>query len=162
MVPSRQIIVQSVPLAMSKLRSGAHFALRQVREEEVVVKKFAVVAICLTFLSTNAMGQDAKTVIANAQKALGDVVYVELPKVGDTVEKGGQAGVVESVKSASEIYSPVAGEIVEINEALANDPAQVNSDPEGAAWFYKIKIANDDDLAALKDAAAYKAFTDSL
>lgn len=97
-----------------------------------------------------------------AQKALGDVVYVELPKVGDTVEKGGQAGVVESVKSASEIYSPVAGEIVEINEALANDPAQVNSDPEGAAWFYKIKIANDDDLAALKDAAAYKAFTDSL
>ena len=97
-----------------------------------------------------------------AQKALGDVVYVELPKVGDTVEKGGQAGVVESVKSASEIYSPVAGEIVEINEALANDPAQVNSDPEGAAWFYKIKIANDDDLAALKDAAAYKAFTDNL
>lgn len=97
-----------------------------------------------------------------AQKALGDVVYVELPKVGDTVEKGGQAGVVESVKSASEIYSPVSGEIVEINEALANDPAQVNSDPEGAAWFYKIKIANDGDLAALKDAAAYKAFTDSL
>lgn len=97
-----------------------------------------------------------------AQKALGDVVYVELPKVGDTVEKGGQAGVVESVKSASEIYSPVSGEIVEINEALANDPARVNSDPEGAAWFYKIKIANDGDLAALKDAAAYKAFTDSL
>lgn len=97
-----------------------------------------------------------------AQKALGDVVYVELPKVGDTVEKGGQAGVVESVKSASEIYSPVSGEIVEINEALANDPAQVNSDPEGAAWFYKIKIANDGDLAVLKDAEAYKAFTDSL
>lgn len=97
-----------------------------------------------------------------AQKALGDVVYVELPKVGDTVAKGGQAGVVESVKSASEIYSPVSGEIVEINEALANDPAQVNSDPEGAAWFYKIKIANDAELSALKDAAAYKAFTDSL
>jgi len=97
-----------------------------------------------------------------AQKALGDVVYVELPKVGDTVEKGGQAGVVESVKSASEIYSPVSGEIVEINEALANDPAQVNSDPEGAAWFYKIKIANDDELSALKDAAAYQAFTDGL
>jgi glycine cleavage system H protein len=97
-----------------------------------------------------------------AQKALGDVVYVELPKVGATVAKGGQAGVVESVKSASEIYSPVSGEIVEINEALANEPAQVNSDPEGAAWFYKIKIANDDELSALKDAAAYKAFTDGL
>ena len=97
-----------------------------------------------------------------AQKALGDVVYVELPKVGATVAKGGQAGVVESVKSASEIYSPVSGEIVEINEVLANEPAQVNSDPEGAAWFYKIKIANDDELSALKDAAAYKAFTDGL
>lgn len=97
-----------------------------------------------------------------AQKALGDVVYVELPKVGDTVEKGGQAGVVESVKSASEIYSPVSGEIVEINQALSDDPAQVNADPEGAAWFYKIKIANDSELAALKDEAGYKAFTESL
>lgn len=97
-----------------------------------------------------------------AQKALGDVVYVELPKVGATVAKGGQAGVVESVKSASEIYSPVSGEIVEINEALTDDPAQVNSDPEGAAWFYKIKLANDDELSALKDAAAYKTFTDGL
>lgn len=97
-----------------------------------------------------------------AQKALGDVVYVELPKVGDTVEKGGQAGVVESVKSASEIYSPVSGEIVEINQALSDDPAQVNADPEGAAWFYKIKIANDSELAALKDEADYKAFTESL
>lgn len=97
-----------------------------------------------------------------AQKALGDVVYVELPKVGDTVEKGGQAGVVESVKSASEIYSPVSGEIVEINQALSDDPAQVNADPEGAAWFYKIKIANDSELSALKDEAGYKAFTESL
>ncbi|MBI1215933.1 MAG: glycine cleavage system protein GcvH [Alphaproteobacteria bacterium] len=90
-----------------------------------------------------------------AQKALGDVVYVELPKVGDSVEKGGQAGVVESVKSASEIYSPVTGEIVEINEALTDDPALVNSDPQGAAWFYKIKIANDDELGSLKDEGAY-------
>jgi glycine cleavage system H protein len=92
-----------------------------------------------------------------AQKALGDVVYVELPKVGATVEKGGQAGVVESVKSASEIYSPVSGEIVEVNGALANDPAIVNSDPEGAAWFYKIKLATRAELAALKDADGYAA-----
>lgn len=97
-----------------------------------------------------------------AQKALGDVVYVELPKVGATVAKGGQAGVVESVKSASEIYSPVSGEITEVNQALADDPALVNSDPHGAAWFYKIKIANDSELSALKDEAGYKAFTESL
>jgi glycine cleavage system H protein len=94
-----------------------------------------------------------------AQKALGDVVYVELPKVGAAVEKGGQAGVVESVKSASEIYSPVSGEIVEVNGALANDPAMVNSDPEGAAWFYKIKLSDANELSALKDADGYAAFT---
>jgi glycine cleavage system H protein len=97
-----------------------------------------------------------------AQKALGDVVYVELPKVGATVAKGGQAGVVESVKSASEIYSPVSGEIVEINQALSDDPALVNADPQGAAWFYKIKIANDTELSSLKDEAGYKAFTEGL
>jgi glycine cleavage system H protein len=97
-----------------------------------------------------------------AQKALGDVVYVELPKVGATVAKGGQAGVVESVKSASEIYSPVSGEVVEINQALSDDPALVNADPQGAAWFYKIKIANDTELADLKDEAGYKAFTEGL
>ncbi|HCS22874.1 MAG TPA: glycine cleavage system protein GcvH [Alphaproteobacteria bacterium] len=97
-----------------------------------------------------------------AQKALGDVVYVELPKIGSTVTKGGQAGVVESVKSASEIYSPVSGEITEVNQALADDPALVNSDPHGAAWFYKIKISDAGELSALKDEAGYKAFTDSL
>ena len=89
-----------------------------------------------------------------AQKALGDVVYVELPKVGATVAKGGQAGVVESVKSASEIYSPVSGEITEVNQALSDDPALVNSDPHGAAWFYKIKITNEGELASLKDEEA--------
>jgi len=97
-----------------------------------------------------------------AQKALGDVVYVELPKVGSSVTKGGQAGVVESVKSASEIYSPVSGEITEVNQALADDPAMVNSDPHGAAWFYKIKISDAGELSSLKDEAGYKAFTDSL
>lgn len=97
-----------------------------------------------------------------AQKALGDVVYVELPKVGATVAKGGQAGVVESVKSASEIYSPVSGEVVEVNADLAADPAMVNSDPQGAAWFYKIKIANDDELNALKDESAYNEYIKGL
>lgn len=94
-----------------------------------------------------------------AQKALGDVVYVELPKVGATIARGGNAGVVESVKSASEIYAPVSGEIVEINNTLSGDPALVNQDPLGKAWFFKIKIANDSELSSLKDEAQYKAYT---
>lgn len=94
-----------------------------------------------------------------AQNALGDVVYVELPKVGAKLEKGAQAGVVESVKSASEIYSPVTGEVVEINAALEGAPQQVNADPMKEGWFYKIKIANVSELKALKDEAAYTAYT---
>lgn len=97
-----------------------------------------------------------------AQNALGDVVYVELPKVGAKISKGGQAGVVESVKSASEIYSPVSGEVVEVNEALSADPAQVNSDPLGKGWFYKIKVSNENELQSLKDEAAYTAYTKGL
>jgi glycine cleavage system H protein len=97
-----------------------------------------------------------------AQKALGDVVYVELPKVGASVQKGGQAGVVESVKSASEVYSPVTGEIVAINDALAADPALVNQDPQGAAWFFKIKVSNDDELKNLKDESAYQSYVQGL
>lgn len=97
-----------------------------------------------------------------AQKALGDVVYVELPKVGAKLTKGGQAGVVESVKSASELYSPVTGEVVEINGALTGDPALVNSDPLGKAWFFKVKIANENELTGLKDEAAYNDFIKGL
>jgi glycine cleavage system H protein len=97
-----------------------------------------------------------------AQKALGDVVYVELPKVGAKVAKGGQAGVVESVKSASELYSPVSGEVVEINNDLAKDPALVNQDPLGKAWFFKVKIANDSELSGLKDESSYNAYIKGL
>lgn len=97
-----------------------------------------------------------------AQKALGDVVYVELPKVGAKVSKGGQAGVVESVKSASELYSPVTGEVVEVNAELAKDPALVNQDPLGKAWFFKVKIANDSELSGLKDENAYDAYIKGL
>ncbi|MEZ0259613.1 MAG: glycine cleavage system protein GcvH [Alphaproteobacteria bacterium] len=97
-----------------------------------------------------------------AQKALGDVVYVELPKVGAKLTKGGQAGVVESVKSASELYSPVTGEVVEINGALTGDPALVNSDPLGKAWFFKVKIANENELTGLKDEKAYNDFIKGL
>jgi glycine cleavage system H protein len=97
-----------------------------------------------------------------AQKALGDVVYVELPKIGVKVSKGGQAGVVESVKSASELYSPVTGEVVEVNNDLAKDPALVNQDPLGKAWFFKVKIANDSELSGLKDESSYNAYIKGL
>lgn len=97
-----------------------------------------------------------------AAEQLGDVVYVELPKVGAKVSKGGQAGVVESVKSASELYSPVTGEVVEVNAELAKDPALVNQDPLGKAWFFKVKIANDSELSGLKDENAYDAYIKGL
>lgn len=97
-----------------------------------------------------------------AQNALGDVVYVELPQVGAKVEKGGQAGVVESVKSASEIYSPVTGEVVEVNSDLTGDPALVNQDPQGKAWFFKVKIANENELTSLKDESAYNEYIKGL
>lgn len=97
-----------------------------------------------------------------AQKALGDVVYVELPKVGATLTKGGQAGVVESVKSASEIYAPVSGEVVEINSELSDNSGLVNSDPMGTAWFFKVKISNAGELDGMHDEAAYTAYTQGL
>jgi len=97
-----------------------------------------------------------------AQSALGDVVYVELPKAGAKLQKGAQAGVVESVKSASEVYAPVTGEVVEANAGLESAPAQVNADPLGGGWFYKVKIADVNELNSLKDEAAYKAYTDTL
>jgi len=97
-----------------------------------------------------------------AQKALGDVVYVELPKVGVKVTQGDQAGVVESVKSASEVYSPLSGEVVEVNAALTSDPAAVNQDPFGKGWFYKIKISNDTELKNLKDETTYNSYIKGL
>lgn len=97
-----------------------------------------------------------------AQGALGDVVYVELPKVGTVLAAGGQAGVVESVKSASEIYSPVSGEVVAVNDALTADPALVNQDPLGKGWFFKISLTSEAELQKLKDEAAYSAYIKGL
>lgn len=96
-----------------------------------------------------------------AQQQLGDVVFVELPDVGANIAAGGDAGVVESVKAASEIYSPVSGEITEVNGALEDEPGTVNSDPTGAGWFYKIKLSDTSELDGLMDEAAYKAFCDA-
>jgi glycine cleavage system H protein len=93
----------------------------------------------------------------HAQSELSDVVFVDLPKVGATISAGAVVAVVESVKAASDIYSPVTGEIVEANGELAKKPELVNSDPFGAAWLFKIKLAKPEELDALKDAAGYKA-----
>ena len=94
----------------------------------------------------------------HAQDALGDVVFVELPEVGKTYAQKDVAGVVESVKAAADVYMPVSGEVVEVNQALADEPSLANSDPMGAGWFFKVKLAKADEVAALMDVAAYKAF----
>ena len=94
-----------------------------------------------------------------AQSQLGDVVFVELPKVGRNFKKAEAAAVVESVKAASDIYAPVSGEVLEVNEALAAEPAMVNSDAAGKAWFFKMKISDKGELGGLMDEAAYKAHT---
>ena len=101
-------------------------------------------------------------ITVHAQDALGDVVFVELPEVGATFAQGDVAGVVESVKAAADVYMPVAGEIVEVNEALRADPALANSDPLGAGWFFKVKLANTAELDGLMDATAYDALVQSL
>lgn len=97
-----------------------------------------------------------------AQEQLGDVVFVELPEIGKALEKGGEAAVVESVKAASEIYAPVAGEVVAVNEALEGAPATVNEDAQGKGWFFTLRIANASDLDALMTEAQYKDFLETL
>ena len=94
----------------------------------------------------------------HAQDALGDVVFVELPEVGKNLAQKDVAGVVDSVKAAADVYMPVSGEVVEVNQALADEPSLANSDPMGAGWFFKVKLAKADEVAALMDEAAYKAF----
>ena len=96
-----------------------------------------------------------------AQEQLGDVVFVELPEIGRTVIKGDDMAVVESVKAASEIYAPVGGEVVAVNQALEDNPAAVNEDAEGGGWFVRLKLADAAELEDLMDAAAYAAFAES-
>ncbi len=100
-------------------------------------------------------------ITVHAQDALGDVVFVDLPEVGKTFAQGEVAGVVESVKAAADVYMPVAGEIVEVNEALRADPSLANSDPLGAGWFFKVKLANAGELDGLMDETAYTSFAAS-
>jgi len=91
----------------------------------------------------------------HAQHAVGDLVYVELPEVGDTVTAGDEAGVVESVKAASDIFSPVSGEVIAINEALNDNPEQVNSDPFGDGWLFRVKLSDQGELEDLMSAEEY-------
>ncbi len=93
-----------------------------------------------------------------AQEQLGDIVFIEFPESGAALRKGDQAGVVESVKAASEIYTPVTGEITEANETLVDAPDTVNTEAEGSGWFFKIKISDMSELEGLMDEAAYKEF----
>lgn len=93
----------------------------------------------------------------HAQDALGDVVFVELPEVGRSYAAKDAAGVVESVKAAADVYMPVSGEIVEVNEELRANPALANTDPEGAGWFFTVKLSNPAELDGLMDEAAYQA-----
>lgn len=96
-------------------------------------------------------------ITVHAQEALGDVVFVELPALGAAFKKGEVAGVVESVKAAADLYMPVGGEVVEVNEALRAEPALANTDPLDAGWFFKLRIADPAELTQLLDAAAYDA-----
>ena len=94
----------------------------------------------------------------HATEMLGDIVFVELPDVGSSVEKDGNAGVVESTKAASDVYTPLTGEIAETNQTIVDDPAAVNKDPEGGSWFFKIKIKNKSELEGLMSKADYDKF----
>ncbi|WP_252260045.1 glycine cleavage system protein GcvH [Erythrobacter aurantius] len=97
-----------------------------------------------------------------AQEQLGDIVFVELPEVGVTLDKGGDAAVVESVKAASDVYSPISGEVTEGNSALEEEPALVNSSPEEDGWFFRMTVADASELEGLMDEAAYKEFVANL
>jgi glycine cleavage system H protein len=98
----------------------------------------------------------------HAQSQLGDIVYVELPEIGREVEKGGEAAVVESVKAASDVYAPVSGQVVAINDSLDGAPATINEDAEGKGWFFRLKLANPDQLNELMSAEQYKDYLATL
>ena len=108
-------------------------------------------------------GETATVGISNhAQEQLGDIVFAEVPEAGRKLSKGQEAAVVESVKAASDVYAPVSGEVIEGNQAVADDPALVNSDPEGQGWFFKAKLDNPGELDGLMDEAAYQDWVKTL
>ena len=98
----------------------------------------------------------------HAQEALGDIVFAEVPEAGRQLSKGQEAAVVESVKAASDVYAPVSGEVTEGNQAVADDPSVINSDPEGAGWFFKLKLADHGELDGLMEEGAYREWVKTL
>lgn len=98
----------------------------------------------------------------HAQHQLGDIVFAEAPEAGKTLDKGGEAAVVESVKAASDVYAPASGEVLEANPAIADDPSVINSDPEGDGWFFKLRLADPAELDGLMNEAAYRAWVETL
>jgi glycine cleavage system H protein len=98
----------------------------------------------------------------HAQEQLGDIVFAEVPETGKRLSKGQEAAVVESVKAASDVYAPVSGEVIEGNQAVADDPALVNNDPEGEGWFFKLKLENPGELEGLMDEGAYREWIQTL
>jgi glycine cleavage system H protein len=99
---------------------------------------------------------------SHAQEQLGDIVFAEVPQAGRSLRKGEEAAVVESVKAASDVYSPITGSVIEGNQAVADDPALVNNDPEGAGWFFKIEVTNPSELEGLMDEGAYREWIKTL
>jgi len=93
---------------------------------------------------------------SHAQEQLGDIVFVEVPEAGREIRKGDEAAVVESVKAASDVYSPISGSVIEGNQAIADDPSLVNNDPEGAGWFFKIEVRDSSELDGMMDEGAYR------
>jgi glycine cleavage system H protein len=98
----------------------------------------------------------------HAQEALGDIVFAEVPEAGRKLNKGQEAAVVESVKAASDVYSPVSGEVTEGNQAVADDPALINRDPEGEGWFFKLRLDNSSEVEGLMDEASYREWVKTL
>ena len=98
----------------------------------------------------------------HAQNALGDIVFAEVPDSGKQLKKGDDAAVVESVKAASDVYAPVSGEVIQGNGAIAEEPALINSEPQGNGWFFTMKLSDPSELDGLMDEAAYKAYCDTL
>ena len=114
------------------------------------------------WLRLDADGTATVGITDHAQAALGDLVYIELPTVGRIVASGEACAVVESVKAASDVYAPIAGEVIEGNPALADDPSLVNRDPEGEGWFFKMTLADKAELDGLMDEAAYRTWVATL
>jgi len=100
-------------------------------------------------------------ITAHAQDTLGDITFVELPKVGASLKKGGEAGVIESVKAASDLLTPISGEVQTVNNALTSAPEQINSEPYGAGWLFTVKIADKAEIDTLMDAEAYEKFLET-